>query len=269
MRRILPLTFFVLACGSLWAAEATVVSYESRDLADNEKQAGTMYFADDRLKIVSAATERGPQPEMIYRGDRKLVWIVDHGRKNYIQMDEETMERMARQFSGVYAQLEKQLAQLPPDQRAQAERMLKGRLPQPPEQEQPRGELTNTGERREINGYPCVKYEFHLNGVKDSELWVTRSSSLNFSAMAELLRSMGEFYSGLTRSLPQGSQSVDFDFQALSGLDGFPILIRNYDGDRATNETQIRQIREESVAGDFFEPPSGYEKVDAMGGAGR
>ncbi len=245
------------------AAGATVVTFETKNLNDGRVQTGSMYFAKNRLKIVTVSTTPGSQPDMIYRGDQRLVWIVDHDRKSYIQMDRETMQQMANQFAGVYAELEARLAKLPPEQRAQAERMFKDRLPQATETP-PRGELINTGEPQTINGYQCIKYEFYLNGVQDSELWVTRSSELNFSSMAELLESMGEFYSGLTRNLPGGAESADFDFEIFGQLDGFPILIRNLDGDRVTTETLMRQIRTEEVRDDFFDPPEGYTKVSPM-----
>ncbi len=255
---------FLFACSAApaLAADATVLNYETTDLQSKQIQAGSMYFGDNRLKIVTAAQAGLPSTEMIYRGDRELVWIVDHKQKSYIQMDRQTMNQMAERFSGVYKQLEAQLAQLPPEQREQAERMLHKQGPEAPKPA-PTGELKKIGETREINGYVCVRYDFYLNGRRDTELWVTRDSALNFSSMAQLLRSMGEFYSGLTRNLPGNSRARDFDFQALSNLDGFPVLIRNFDGDVVTSETQIRNIRRERVARDFFEAPEGYQAASA------
>ena len=136
---------------------------------------------------------------MIFRCNRKQMIAIDHERKSYFLMDEEGMRSIGNQMSQMQEQLQNALKNLPPEQRAAAEKMMQARMggniaitdqttPQPPEK------VTRTGETDNINGYPCVKYVVTRGVEKVRELCVTDWANIEGGAEAtDDMRSMAKF----------------------------------------------------------------------------
>ena len=131
------------------------------------------------LKMGIASKGQGAQGEMIFRGDRREMVVVDHENNTYILMDQEAILQLTGQVNSAMSQMQEALKNVPEDKRAMIEQMMKQRMPEAPVQE--RGtdsELRKTGERGDQNGYPCVKYEVWRDGRKTRELWVTDWSNV-------------------------------------------------------------------------------------------
>jgi hypothetical protein len=57
--------------------------------------------------------------------------MLDRGTNEYREMDQQTLNQVSQQLTGAMAQLQAQLQNLPPEQRARIEQMMKGRGPAP------------------------------------------------------------------------------------------------------------------------------------------
>ena len=126
------------------------------------------------LKMGIASGGKGKQGEMIFRGDRREMVVVDHENRTYHLMDKEAMGQIAGQLTDAKQKMQEALKNVPEDKRAMIEQMMKQRMPQqqlPPKRSE--SELKKTSERADRNGYPCVKYEVFRDGHKTRELWVT------------------------------------------------------------------------------------------------
>ena len=103
------------------------------------------------LKMGIAPGSQGDRGEMIFRGDRREMVVVDHETGSYHVMDQATMNRIAGQVAGVVSQMQEALKNVPEDKRAMIEQMMKQKMPQ----EAPKraaAELKKTGERGTRNG---------------------------------------------------------------------------------------------------------------------
>src|SRR5690606_1935590 len=123
--------------------------------------------------------------------------ILDHKRKSYTLLDKETVDEMAAQIQGAMAQMEEQLANMPPAQRKMMEGMMKNRMPQLG------GEkleliVKRTGDEDTIAGYEAERVDVSTSEGKQRELWVAPWSELegskeiagSFTGMATMFESM-------------------------------------------------------------------------------
>ena len=70
------------------------------------------------LKSEPGASGKRSQMTMIYRGDRREMVVLDHGKKSYFVMDQQTMKKMAGQMSQAMRQMQEGLKNVPTEQRA-------------------------------------------------------------------------------------------------------------------------------------------------------
>ena len=110
---------------------------------------------------------------MIYKPATKEMIAIDHGAQEYYVIDQAMMDQMAVQVSDAMRQMQEALAAMPPEQRALAEQMMQGRMPQPQAAPQPKATLSKTGEGDTIAGFDCDYYDVTQDGRKFRELCVT------------------------------------------------------------------------------------------------
>ncbi len=216
------------------------------------------------LKMGIASGGRGKQGEMIFRGDRREMVVVDHEDRTYQVLDEATMKQIAGQVGSAMSQMQEALKNVPEDQRAMVEQMMKQRMPQQAPQK-PRSELKKTAERGDKNGYPCVKYEVLRNGHKIRELWVTDWSNVEGgSDVVGSFEEMAEFFKEMMDSIPdfgQGGSSGDPVFEHMKEMGGFPVVTSEFDDDGSLEgESSLRSARRRTLDPAEFEPPSGYKR---------
>ncbi len=222
------------------------------------------------LKMGIASGKTGGEGEMIYRGEKREMVVVDHERESYMVMDEGSIKQVAGQVSGAMAQMQEALKNVPEDKRAMVEQMMKQRMPtEAPKR--PAAELRKTGERGEKSGYPCVKYEVHRGGTKVRELWVTDWDNIEGGKdVVGAFEDMADFFREMLDALPdmgQGSGMGDNAFEHMKEIGGFPVVTREFDDDGSLEgESTLRSARRQTIDPDAFEPPAGYKRQEMFGG---
>lgn len=225
------------------------------------------------LKMGVASGGRGSQGEMIFRGDRREMVVVDHDNQAYTVIDEEAIGAIAGQVNSAMSQMQEALKNVPEDKRAMLEQMMKERMPQAQmEQKRPTTELKKTGERATHSGYPCVKYEVLQEGRTIRELWVTDWSNIEGGEeTVDAFEDMAEFFQELIDSIPnfgQGSSGIgDHAFEHMKELGGFPVVTREFGDDGSLeDESTLRGAERRTLDPDEFEPPAGYKRQEMFGG---
>ncbi len=251
------LALTVLTLGPLSAQDFTSVTFESHDIQEQETMRGQMHFRDNMLRIDGAAGSQSGHYSMIFRGDRDLLWFLVHDTRQYIEMNQQTMEQMSNQISAILAQFQEQLEILPPEERDALAAMLKGRIPEPDTATTSAPEIRRTEKRKEISGYPCVRYDVYQDGARMAEVWATSRSTI---PGAENLNAVFQGLADLYRSLTEGFAQFQtgFNFNMLAELDGFPIRILNFEDGQLRNKMLIQEISSGSGVTDLFERPSDY-----------
>ena len=263
--------FTIVLCAVLMATPAfagVVYEVETKDYSSSPERvsAGEMAVEGTSLKMMMNEG-RGDSPnEMIFRGDRREMIIIDHDKRSYFVMDEATLKELAAKLNEVSAMMEQAMANVPESQRAMVEKMMKGRMP---EQPAPRvaSELRKTGDSDTIGGYPCVRYELWRGGMRISELWVTDWSNVEggpetteaFQAMSEMLKEMLD-------SIPQfagGGDVADAAFEHMVEMNGFPVVTREFADDGSLERmVRLKSATRKSFDPAAFEPPKGYKRKD-------
>ena len=256
------------ACATVSAG--SVMELVTTEYRDDPPIVGTIQIsAQDgvsRMEVTSVSEDESGG--MIFREESNEFIVIDHEEKGYYLIDEATLERIGTQLSSAMQQMQQALAEMPPEQRAMAEQMMKQHLPAPAAKEEPM-KVQKTGDSDTINGFDCDYYEVQQQGAKIRELCVTgwddieggHEASASMLAMAGFFERMAEQFSGDSGMDLMGEQRELF--QHMRELDGYPVLTREFDGEgRVESESRLKSAKAANLDASLFDPPQGYARKD-------
>jgi hypothetical protein len=247
---------FLTVLGALGAQAATAGVYV--ELVDHDIPSGKvelsqkMYVQNGQGRFVDAAG----RTTIIKNG---TLYVIDDADKSFIAFDKATMEKLAVKINAAMAQMQEQLAKLPPEQRAQMEGMLPAM-----------GggdkkwvvEAIDTGKSDKVDGRACRVWDVKRNGELDDQMCVVAYSSLpgkeNFQAM---FANFAKVFEEMAKSVPMLSGMMTNEFDAQAKVNGFPVRTRGYeDGKLGNTEHNVSVWREEAIPASMFEVPAGYQQ---------
>ena len=249
------------------AAQADVLMVmETNNMAADTPSVATqqMIIAGDKLS--GRIRSGGQEQQMIFRGDKQLLWMIDPVAKSYMELTAAGLSAMGDQ---VNAAMKERLAQLPADQRAQAEAMLKARM----------GEgatasvidAKNTGEKKTVEGHVCTKWDLFRDGQKSGEAWVAPRSEFKVTpADFQVFASLVQFFDGIRKSMPmaQALWRNGETFAMFQKIDGVPVVTRRLDGDKLLGETTLKSLEHKPAPATEFALPAGLT-AQTIGGPAR
>jgi len=205
------------------------------------------YYMPKMFRESGGAGEGG----IIVRLDKKLFIVVNDDKKEYSEMTFDELERVMKkvggQMGGAMAEMEKQMANLTPDQRKMMKDMMGDKMPGM--KSQAKIEVLKTGDERKISGYSCAKHVVKRGGEEFMTLWTTTDIK-GIEAMGEEMKEFGRRMAAMN---PMGDQS---ESEAMMNVEGFPILTET-----AGRTTIVKKVEEKSIPAGEFEVPAGYKKV--------
>lgn len=197
------------------------------------------------------------------------LYFVDDTRKSYVVFDKATMEKLATKMNAAMEQAKEQLAQLPPEQRAQMEQMMAQHMPGMGGDKKYTVEVLDTGKSDKVDGRACKVWDVKRNGELDEQICVVPYSALpgkeNFQ---QVFASFARSFEEMAKSVPTMAGVMSNEFDAQAKVNGFPVRSRDYENGRLVNEEQLMKVwREEAVPASMFEIPAGYKQksIDDMG----
>ena len=263
----------VLASTPLFAGVVFEIETKDHDSSPPRTESMAMLVDGRNLKSEPGASGKHSRMTMIYRGDRREMVVLDHGKKNYFVMDQQMMKKMAGQMSQAMRQMQEALKNVPAEQRAMVEKMMKQRMPamQPPQR--PTIVVRKTADRADLHGYPCFKYEVLRGGRKINDRWVTDWANVEGgSEVADVFRDMAAFFSEMLESFSSGAgpglseTAGDTVFQHMNELNGFPVVTKDYRDDGSLEgEWALHSAKRRTLDPAEFEPPAGYKRRQMMG----
>lgn len=217
------------------------------------------FTQDGKLRI-----EEGERVVMIFRD--KALYALDTQERTYHVLDQKSLQQLADQLNPVLKQMQEQLAQLPPEQRAQMEQLMGGQIPgmgAPP-----KVEMRRTARNGEYGGHACRYVEVMENGTLSDEVCVTDAKRLQgadefMAVVKEMSALMKQFTSAIQIPLAQVTERYSTKFDELGGL---PVFTRHYSDGKPDSETRLESIRSHSLPGTLFEIPQGYTRKDMLSG---
>ena len=183
-----------MACGALAAQAASAGVYV--EMVDHDIKANTstlaqkIYVQNGNGRFVDAEG----RATLIKNG---TFYIIDDKDKSYVMFDKATMEQLAKKISEAMEKMKEQLAQLPPEQRAQMEQMMPGLSGS---ESKWIVEVIDTGKSDKVDGRNCRIWDVKRDGKLGDQICVVAYSDLpgkeNFQVMfanfAEGVRGNGE-----------------------------------------------------------------------------
>ena len=261
----------LLICSSLlllWieALEAGVLMVNTQESFEGSQPPVTtkLRVESDRVRIEMEGT--GRNDVIIFRGDRQVMWMIDNNATVYREMTKADVDRLGSQISGMMAQMQEQLKNMPPQQRQMVEKMMKSRMGGMAAAQPAKTEYTKVASGQEISQWTCDKYEGVREGQKQREVWTTAPDQLGLDMSDfKVMQQMGEFFKGFAQFGREAPFRVGA-MEAESAMDysGVPVRQIFYRGGRPTSKTEIKEVRREDFDASLFELPEGYKKQKMM-----
>lgn len=264
MKRLLGLAVIV-AAAPLWAGVR--IKVDLTDLKTGKVTQQDILLDAERLRVDMGGEGGGNSVFFLTDGGRNRIVILDKSRNEYREMDQQTMAQMGQMMQGAMAQMQSQLANLPPEQRARVEQMMRGRMGQAGAAAQgPRTTFTAKGSST-ANGFACTKYEGMSGAEKVSEVCAAKPADLHFSAADfQVFEKMREFTASLTANSPLANMRMA-DF-AQQGFEGFPVQQTIFTGGQASMKTDVKSVDRANLSDADFSLGSA-RKAELMPGRGR
>lgn len=257
--------FLVLAAGPVFAG--VVFEMEMIDLVDGAAAPDKMTSTLDGANLKIGVTGPNGSPnEMIYRGDSREMIAIDHQSQSYVLIDDAAVQQIGNKLSEVELQMQQMLKDVPADQRAMVEQMIKQRMPQQPAADAgPRTEVRATGESADKNGFPSEQYQLFLNGRLSKDFWITSWDNVEGGEDARrAFEGMADFVKDMQAAMPDFAQSPESGnnaYEHLNELGGFPVLVIDYaDDGTPLVESHLRSSQTVDLSADEFQPPASYKR---------
>ena len=248
------------------AQAGTVMDIVNRDLANKTETPAKTFAQNGKMRIETG----GPQDSFaIFRDD--TIYTFDPKQKSYMAMDRASIKRLADQLNPALKMLQEQMANMPPEQRAQMEKMLGTKLP---DGKEPVEEVRKTSRTATIAGHTCTYAEILQDGVVQTETCVVPAAQLKgsrelYDAAVKVSALLQDMINSV--DLPMLKQMANRQMENFDRLGGVPVLTRTFDGGQPVHEATVKAIRTEALAETLFEIPAGYKKQElpAMNAGGR
>lgn len=247
----------LLVAGSSQAG--TVMETVNRDLTGKKAEnVMTTYAQNGQLRIESGDHDG----YSVFKDD--ALYVINTRDKNYVVLDRDSLKKMADALSPAM----KMLAQMPPEQRAQMEKMM-GKEAAAAMGGGSKKEIRKTARTGSAAGYSCSFVEIVEDGTVADELCVVPPGTLKGGdeIMAAAMKMSGMLQDALKDfDAPQLREMIDEQTALYSKVGGIPVLTRHFGNGKPVSETTIKSSRSEAIAADKFGVPAGYSRREFMPG---
>ena len=253
-RTIRSTVALVALLGAGAASGGTVIETQSSDDGDSRMMVSGQQLrmeSDGRFMLFNAATEE--------------MRFVDPASKSYTVMTREDVEQVAQRIEQMRQQMEKQLQNVPEDQRAAMRKQMQSMMPGTAERPEIRVEAT--GGSDQVAGASCELAKVYRGGQAAQEVCVADPEAVGIPASDfESIMGMFDFFDEIAGAMggsdsKMGAREMRTMMEQLGGM---PVRARGLQ-DSGSN-WEIVGVRQESIADDRFTVPSGYQQRKRMGG---
>ncbi len=248
-----------LAATAATASAGVRIETITRDIKTQVAQ-GATHTVEVQGGALRASTDEGG---LLLKGG--VITFIDDKRKSYMEMDKAKMEAMAVKANAAMAQMQEQLKSMPPEQRAQMEKMMGGMMPGGAGKA-PVFTSTDTGKSETVEGRKCRVWHLLKDGKIAEELCVVPFSSLpGKEDMQRSFKEMSEAFASFANAMPGAKEQA----KVRMDINGYPVRSRPYvNGAPFGTESVLKNWTEANIPAATFSVPAGYKKKDLpqMGG---
>jgi hypothetical protein len=268
VKKFITKLFFILFLLSSPSFAGVVMDLVTKSPTGQEADRTNIFAQSEKIRMdMNADKGSGSRVSMIFLGDQFL--ILEHSDKSYIVMDEAMLDEVSTQISDAMKQMEAQLANLPPEQRAMMEKMMQGQMQGMMGQHNdpaagPRIEATGTGRWQ---SYDCKNYSVYEGAQKTQDICAATLDQLaGGEEMMQAFRRMAVFITKMTESMPMQSNDGLNPGELMDQIGGFPVHTIEYENGQVTAEISLESVTEQDLDEDLFSAPSDYRRQNLFQG---
>jgi Domain of unknown function (DUF4412) len=258
MKTHLTLAVVVLAAGMLASSvEAGLLMAYRQEVPGRPAKATTVYVERDRMRTETRG-ERLDQV-IIFRGDRKLYWVIDNREGTYTEITREDLKKLQGRMDEAKKTYEEQMKKMTPEQRKMVEAMMKDRMPVQP----PRTVYRKTASGVKVNRWVCDRYDGVQEGEKKEEVWTADPKQLE--VRPEEFRVFDDIRDFSEEFSKQGLRFYRMETaggKKESGYAGVPVRIIRYSRGKPLERMELTEVRRKDAAPSLFELPGGLKKKE-------
>jgi hypothetical protein len=207
----------------------------------------------------------GPTRVMLRDGEAKKLYLVDPAKKTVVVITEQDSKDTEARQAAFRAQMQAQLAKMPPEQRKRVEATMltQGAAPdgKPPVITWEKKKTPS----RKVSGFSCEDYLIKRDGKLTGEACYASWKTVGITG--------DDFKETMLKSMPLGGSPMGQAFEAEASAPGFPVY-RSHVDEQGTvvTESTVKSISKTAMPAETFEVPKGYTEksmADAMGGPPR
>jgi hypothetical protein len=267
MKKSTTLLILVATCASPHLSAGVVLEMVTQDAAGTKTETSTIYAESGKVRLDSRGGNSNSEMTMIFRNEQMLM--LNHQEKTYVVMDETMFDQINAQMSDAMKQMEAQLANVPPEQRAMMEQMMKSHLETlatVPPQVAPtlRIEAIGSGD---WDSYSCTLYAVHEESEKVQEICAASLDQIDGSGeVVAAFSKMAEFMNKLMASVPgpYAAGMAGNPTEMMDRIDGFPVHTLHFVNGQLRQEVSLESAKVQELEPGLFSPPGGYKRQELI-----
>lgn len=227
----------------------------------------TTRFSVDKDRVATVMVG-ARSSRILYFGKEDVLRVIDEDTRSYFDLDRKALAQIT---GGAMAEMQKQMAAMPPAQRAMMEKMAPGALANMGGM----GSMTEkpltyvwSQETKTVNGYACTRVDVMRGDQKRAEYWGSTSPDFKLSDdERRTVAAMHECLSGLTIVVRGGAGGGGDTraFQWDTRTDGYPLISRCFDDSVMTLDVHLVRFDRKPLEDDLFKVPAGYKRQEISG----
>ncbi len=253
-------------CFTLTANADSTLEYDVHEAETQPSKVQSVFIKGGKILVKDLGG--GGKLEFIYSANPEILFIVDHGKREVMALDEGQINKIAKQADTVQPLLKglgEQLGKLDPNQRAKWEAMLGGKVDLNTIAEAAKpvqaGKIIKSGKNRKVAGIECQPMSFVQGKVKAAEICMADPAKLNLDVLDyATIRSLLNFLERIT-SKTQGLAKqfgINLPNLNLRDVNGVPIEIVDLSSQNQSSLSLKRVVGSvDSV--DLMKIPEGYQ----------
>ena len=243
-----------------FAADGVIMEQERYLKGSTTKERGKIWISDNKIKFEEGS---GRAAAIFNLNTGEMIQIDKQGKRYVSANPEEYFKFIQELTSKMKSEMEKQLSQLPPDKRAEMEKMMKSQgLTLPGTNPRPKNlTLQKTNKDQSIAGYESFKYEIYEDGKLKDVIWTNAEvvkDEIDIGKLSNYLEQIKDISESATGTSydSEGQRIYKEVFQS-----GFPMKTVDYESDGNIYIEEIVNVSKADVAETEFVPPQDYKKI--------
>jgi hypothetical protein len=223
---------------------------------------GTEYVEDTEIPATAQFSLEKGRAVLVMKGARMtrilfaekegLLRIIDDTDSVYFDMK---CEKGTEEDAAMMEDVQKQLAELPADQREMVEKMMGEQMKS---MTAPSVAYVWSDAQETIAGYECTRVDVMQKDEKTSEYWASTDDDFTLNGdEKKALKAMHECVSNTLLTAQSAGRGNVFAWD--TSRDGFPIVTRHFEGKKKTRELTLDSSNRDAISGTLFEVPKGYK----------